>query len=242
MHTTLTHSAVSSIATIEEHTIITRTLRPSAVVLDFGANVGQFSKTMVDRYGCMCHAVEPSPSMWPRIPKDPRIHLHQLAMSGAQGEATFHVSTDPLGSSLHTTDQLSYTEQITVLTQTLPGLLAELGLARADLAKFDIEGAEIDVFDACSDEDLNRVDQYSVEFHDFNGTTPVADVHRVLDRFRSLGYLVYRSSWVANFDVLIAHPERLGISKAEWLWIQSGRHYLTGVDRLTRKVVRRIRR
>ncbi len=228
---------MSSVATVHEHTFLTRRMGPTSVVLDLGANQGLFSAAMVQRYHCLCHAVEPNPAMRRQIPDDPHIRVHPFAMSGAEGEATFHVSTDPLGSSLHTTDALDYTETITVPTETLAGLMDGQGIRHADLVKADIEGAEIAMFDGASDADLHRVDQFTVEFHDFNGTTPVADVHRVLDRFRDLGFAVYRKARFAHFDVLILHPERLGVSRAELAWIRTGRHYLTGAGRLARKAL-----
>ena len=227
-----------SLATIEEHTLLTRPLGPDAVVLDLGANVGVFSVAMAHRFGCVCHAVEPNPAMRDQIPENPRIQVHPFAMGARAGEETLHVSTDPLGSSLIPTDALGYTRTLTVSVQTLPGLMRQEGMERVDLVKADIEGAEIPMLEACSDGDLSRIDQFSIEFHDFNGTTPVEDVVRTLDRFRDLGFAVYRKARYAHYDVLILHPGRLGVSKAELAWIRTGRHYLTGMGRLVQKRIR----
>ena len=226
-----------SVATIEEHTLLTRPLGPEAVVLDPGANVGAFSAAVARRFGCRCHAVEPSPTLSAQIPTHPLIRVHQHAMGGERGEAALYVSTDPLGSSLHPTEALEYSGTLTVPVETLGGLMEREGLDRVDLVKADIEGAEIPMFDACSDDDLQRIDQFTIEFHDFNGTTPEADVLRVLDRLRGLGFAVYRKARFAHFDVLALHPGRLGVSAAELAWIRTGRHYLTGVGRLLKKSV-----
>ncbi|GAB5537186.1 MAG: hypothetical protein Rubg2KO_34350 [Rubricoccaceae bacterium] len=228
-----------SIVTLEEHTLLSRPLGPESVVLDLGANAGTFSAAMVQRFGCICHAVEPSPAIAAQIPNHPRIHVHPHAMSGQQGEATFHISTDPLSSGFVQAEDIEYTEAITVSVETLPGLLARLSLDRVDVLKADIEGAEIDMFAACSDDELLQVDQYTVEFHDFNGVTPEAEVLRTLDRFRNLGYSVYRKARFAHYDVLIAHTERLGVSPAEWLWIRTGRHLLAGLGRQLTKRLKR---
>lgn len=233
------HRIAVSVVTIEEHTLLKRALRPDAVVLDLGANRGEFSLAMATRYGCACHAVEPNPAMASQIPEHPRVEVHRHAMGGEAGEATFHISTDPLGSSLHPTEALDYTETVTVQVETLPGLLGRLGLDRADVVKVDIEGAEIAMFEACSDDDLQRVDQFAVEFHEFNGTTPPEDVARTLDRFRDLGFAVYRKARFYHYDVLILHPGRLGVSAAELAWIRTGHHYLSGAARLLKKAVGR---
>lgn len=228
-----------SVVTLAEHTVLERALTPEAVVLDLGANRGEFARAVAERYGCRCHAVEPNPAVADQIPAHPRVTVHRHAMGGARGEATFHLSTNPLGSSLLPTDDLDYTGTMAVEVETLPGLLDRLGLDRVDVVKADIEGAEIAMLAACSDEELLRADQYTIEFHEFNGTTPPEDVDRTLDRFRDLGYAVYRKARFYHYDVLVLHPERLGVSALELAWIRTGRHYLSGLGRLARKAVGR---
>ena len=227
-----------SVVTIEEHTLLPRPLNASSVVLDLGANAGRFSRAMVARFGCACHAVEANPAMADRIPDDPRIHIHRHAMGGEPGEARFHISSDPLGSGFEKAADLDYTDAITVRVETLPRLIRQLGLDGIDLLKADIEGAEIAMLDACSDDDLRCVDQFTIEFHDFNDVTPRPVVDRVLDRFRDLGYSVYSKARHSHCDVLILDAERLGVSAIEWAWIRTGRHYLTGAARLARKAIR----
>ena len=226
-----------SVVTIEEHTFFPRFLGPSSVVLDLGANAGRFSHAVAERFGCTCHAVEANPAMADQIPDDSRIHVRRHAIGGTAGEASFHIATDPLSSGFGKADDLDYTETISVRVETLPGLMRQLDADHVDLLKADIEGAEIAMLDACSDEDLHRVDQYTIEFHEFNGTTPEADVLRTLDRFRDLGFAVYRKARFAHYDVLILHPGRLDISAVELAWLRTGRHYLTGAGRMLQKLV-----
>jgi hypothetical protein len=60
----------------------------------------------------------------------------------------------------------------------LKDLLDHLQLPRIDLLKADIEGAEISMLTACPDEVLGRIAQIGIEFHDFCGITPAAEVYR----------------------------------------------------------------
>jgi FkbM family methyltransferase len=226
-----------SVVTLQEHTFLPRPLGPDSVVLDLGANAGAFSTAMIRRFGCTCHAVEANPAMADQIPAGPRLHVHRHAMGGTPGAATFHVSTDPLGSSFFPIDTAEYTDVLTVPVETLGGLMKREGLDRVDLVKADIEGAEVPMFEACSDQDLLRADQITTEFHDFNDTTPEADVRRVLDRFRDLGFEVYRKSKKGHCDVLALQADRLDVSAAELAWIRVGRHYLTGTGRVVKKAV-----
>ena len=229
-----------SVVTIHEHTFLPRALGPGSVVLDLGANAGAFSAAMIRRFGCTCHAVEANPAMADQIPALPRLTVHRHAMGGAEGQATFHVGADPLASSLLPIDSSDYTGTLTVPVVTLGALMEREGLDRIDLLKADIEGAELAMFEACSDRDLLRVDQITTEFHDFNGTTPAAGVRRVLDRFRDLGFEVYRKSQRTYCDVLALQPDRLGVSAAELAWVRTGRHYLTGAGRVLGKVLKRV--
>ena len=231
---------MSVVTTIEEHTLVPRVLGPDSVVIDLGGNVGAFSSEMVRRFGCTCHAVEPDPAMAAQIPSGPRLHVYQHAVDGERGEATFHVcEDDPLGSSLHPAASLDYVRTLTVPVETLSGVMERVGAEWIDLVKVDIEGAEVSMFEACPDRDLRRVGQYTVEFHDFNGVTPRVDVVRVLDRFRDLGFEVYRKSHRNHCDVLVLDAERLGVSAAELAWVRTGRHYLTGAGRLLKIAARR---
>lgn len=226
-----------SVVTIHEHTFLPRPLGAGSVVLDLGANAGAFSQAMIQRFGCVCHAVEANPAMADLIPAGPRLHVHRHAMGGRSGEATFHVGADPLASSLLPLDASDYTASITVPVVTLGELLEREGIEHVDLLKADIEGAEVALFESCSDSDLMRVDQITTEFHDFNDTNPEADVLRVLDRLRDLGFEVYRKSLHNHCDVLALRADRLGVSAAELAWIRLGRHYLTGVGRVLKKAV-----
>ena len=71
-----------SLVTVEGHTILPRALIADAIVLDVGANLGNFSLLMADASGCVCHAIEANPAVFNRIRAHPRIQTHQLAIAG----------------------------------------------------------------------------------------------------------------------------------------------------------------
>ncbi len=50
---------------------------------------------------------------------------------------------------------------------TFRELRRRAGVDRIDLLKIDIEGAEIGMFDDCTDEELSSIGQITVEFHAF---------------------------------------------------------------------------
>jgi hypothetical protein len=80
--------------------------------------------------------------------------------------------------------------------------LRELG-GRVDLAKFDIEGAEVNVLQAASPSDLASCGQLTVEFHDKTPPITRRDVDRVWHGMRSEGYGIVIANWPYFDDVLI---------------------------------------
>ena len=67
---------------------------------------------------------------------------------------------------------------------TLAALLDKHGLDRATLVKVDIEGAELPMLESTSLQTLQRVDQFTLEFHDFVAPSQADDVHRAKQRLR----------------------------------------------------------
>jgi Methyltransferase FkbM domain len=48
-----------------------------------------------------------------------------------------------------------------------------------DVVKMDIEGAEIEVIASLDDDQIKRVGQWAIEFHDFMGMMTGLDVERI---------------------------------------------------------------
>ena len=100
---------------------------------------------------------------------------------------------------------------------SLGRFLAETGLQAADLLKVDIEGAELDLFDAATVAELRCFRQITAEFHDFlwpEQATRVARAkrHLVLAGFRRIDFSLDSS------DVLFVRADSL--SPPAWLWLR----------------------
>ena len=174
------------IKTIEWHTIHPRFL--SSRVLDLGANYGRFTRAITERFDCYCVAVEPAPGPFNAIAENPKVKKLRLAVAAKTGPIALHVASSSNASSLIRKSR-SHVSTVTVEGTTLEALFKVLGWEKIDLLKADIEGAEIALFDSASDELLGRINQITVEFHDFCGITPASEVKRVLKRLRRLGLL-----------------------------------------------------
>src|SRR6476659_4167942 len=115
------------IETIHWHTLHPRYLSANSRVLDLGANYGMLTHAIVQRFGCQCVAVEPSPVPFAAIRTGPRVAKLCTAVSNHSGMSAFHVAEESTRSSLvsGTTNQA-----IQVPVTTLPDVINKLGWDR----------------------------------------------------------------------------------------------------------------
>lgn len=137
--------------------ILLRLADPGETALDIGANVGQMTSLLAHAVGAQGHVIafEPHPEVfsrltanaagWTALPAAPRIELHPVALSDADGVAT--LSTDVFdinqgSASLEPpAQQRGRMDQHSVRVQRLDQALADAG--EVGVAKIDIEGHEL---------------------------------------------------------------------------------------------------
>lgn len=185
-----------------EHTLFEPDLGPNCLVVDLGANRGEFSRTLAHRYGCTCLAVEPSPTLYEQIEETPSVHKYRYAIWSEVGDMKLHVSSNSECSSLLSLTAHEVGQEVSVPAVDLETFVRRHAVPRIDLLKVDIEGAEIAAFTAVSDDLLRSVTQISVEFHDFNQLVNLADIDALRLRLARLGFLTVRFSLRSHFDVL----------------------------------------
>jgi FkbM family methyltransferase len=209
-----------SLLTVEGHTIHPRFVGPSSVVLDVGANLGNFARQMAERFGCQCHVFEPNPDVFARIPANDRVRPHRLAIAGRGGVVLLSIDADHEASTLRPVAGKPYLDEIEVPAVTLEEVAGDLGLTSIDVLKLDIEGSEVDVLDACSDDFLRRVGQIALELHDFTGQVPQSEVDRVLGRLERIGFLIIKMARKSYIDTLAINRNRCPLSTAECLYLR----------------------
>jgi FkbM family methyltransferase len=214
---------------VENHTICRSFLGPDSTVLDLGGNKGHFIRAMRETFGCGCYTVEPNPELFDKLKCLPDVHALNYAVCGARGEASFKIAANNEASSLKSGGGEGDT--ISVKTIDLAGLLAQLRLSRVDLLKVDIEGAEIAMFDAMPDDLAASFGQITVEFHDFCGV-PVADIERIMARFRRLGYCVIKFSKQTYGDVWFLNTRFHAISRLDFSYARFIYRNVTGARRV----------
>jgi FkbM family methyltransferase len=179
------------------------TLPEDAVVLDVGANIGDF--TMQLARACpkgRVIAVEPVSehtrmiAMQMLLNRVENVACVPVALGDREGEIEIHIEGG------HSSAYWGGGKSETVRLTTLPQLIRELGIDRVTLLKLDCEGAEWDILPA-AEEILPRVQQICMEFHCDRGWTQ----QRLALWLRERGYEVWHTSgswngllWAARRD------------------------------------------
>jgi FkbM family methyltransferase len=155
--------------------LIQKHLAPGSAFLDLGANEGFFSVIASKLVGPMGRvvAVEPQSRLGPVILKNLTLNectnctIVQAAASDHNGEIAIHLAptTNTGSTSIFQFAKYPVDKEI-VRSYTLSDLLNQLGIAKFDLVKVDIEGAEYDVFMAAKDVlRSGRLVRIELEFH-----------------------------------------------------------------------------
>jgi len=121
------------------------TLAPGQVVVDLGANLGVFATRAAKRVGPSGRviAVEPHPDNFRRLQGNARrnglswLECVKEAVGDREGETALFIHERGINHSI----VRSSGESVTVSLRTVDDLVRELGLARVDFLKIDIEGA-----------------------------------------------------------------------------------------------------
>ena len=218
-----------------DHTLHPRFVNAASIVMDVGANRGAFSQAMIERFHCRCIALEPSPALFAQIAPSGLLEKHNVAIAGRSGPVSFHVSDVPVASSLAHRPPGTI-ETIEVAAKRLEEFSKEQGLQAIDVLKMDIEGAEVEVFDSCSDSFLGSVGQITVEFHDHVGLVSKPDILRVIDRLSRLGFLHFSKYLGSYYDTLFLNQARCPISSFEYSWNRHIVRNWRGLGRRLRKL------
>jgi FkbM family methyltransferase len=197
---------------LRDHTLVRHLLGHETVVLDLGANKGDFSHGMIATFGSRCYAVEASPALFASIPDHPRLIKLNAAVAGQSGSLPFHVNENPEAGSIYGDSLPGRTDAITVRAVTIVELLDLWHLTRVDVVKLDIEGAEIEALAACPDALLQSVTQFTIEFHDFNGLCSREAVEKTVARFQQLGFWCHRYSCRSYANTLFVNRRQASIA------------------------------
>ena len=197
----------NTITRIAGHTFLPFLIGPESVVLDIGANQGQFTQRIVHDFGCRVHAVEANLSLCIGLQElaIPGVTVHGVAIANSRGHRPFLVMNNSEASRFASASEAN-AGTVQVQAVTLEDLISRIAVrGRIDLIKMDIEGAELAVLEGAPVGLLERIGQFTVEFHQFVDPCSRVRVEGIKKRFRALGFWVIDFSRT-NYDVLFVHP------------------------------------
>jgi FkbM family methyltransferase len=200
------------IGRIAGHSFLTAPISPAATVLDLGLNRGEFATGVIDRYGCAVIGLEPVPELVAAVPRRPRLTVEHAAITGEGEVAALHLNRSGCAT-LEPRLALPGAEVVEVPATTLAALLERHRLDRVALVKVDIEGAELPMIHGSTVETLSRVDQFTIEFHDFLEPGLADAVASARRRLRAAGFADFQLSR-DNTDVLFVNAARVPFSRA----------------------------
>jgi FkbM family methyltransferase len=194
-------------ARIAGHSFLSAPLTASSVVVDLGVNHGEFATSVIAGFGCRVVGVEPVPALFEALPVRDRLTVERRAITPDGRPATLYVNRSTCATILEPLSQAD-APSVEVDGITLQGLLDRHRLERASLVKVDIEGAEIPMLETATLDTLRRVDQFTIEFHDFLDPALAGQVETVKRRLRSAGFGELALSR-DNTDVLFVNTARI---------------------------------
>ena len=190
---------------LEGHTFID-CFDKKSVIIDLGANKGQFSKLMMEKYPqSTIILIEGNPHLIQDLKSTfgnkENIKIINVVIGPiTQDSVKFYLSNNSKTSSIYKSirDEFEVEKEINEVNLkmiTLNDLFSLFNLEKIDLLKMDIEGAEWDILESFSKEDYKRVDQISVEFHDFVDPSLRKRSEQCIEKLKKFGYsLVYEGT------------------------------------------------
>lgn len=163
-------------------------------IVDIGANVGLHSLRWLQWVPHLqMLTVEPGPETFRLLAHNiaingfsERCQCAQVAISDCSGDAEFIVASDDAFSGLVSNGRVPELRRERVRTQRLGELLDELGVARVDFLKIDVEGAESSVVEGASD--VLRRDRPDVFMEICSANNPMVSPDKTIRTMAELGY------------------------------------------------------
>lgn len=181
--------------------ILADSLVPDSIVLSCGIGEdASFDLSIMRKYGCRVVAVDPTPRAIDYVRRTVQAEgfsLLEVAVSSHDGHARFYLPKNPdwVSGSLEKRGNAG-SQFIDVSCLRLGTILQQANIAKLDLLKLDIEGAEYSVLeDYISDDSLPRPSQIALEFHHYFDTYSARQTLALCEKLRRAGYAL---AWVSS--------------------------------------------
>ncbi len=141
------------------------------VVVDVGANIGNFAMAASKATSNKIYAFEPVPKNFELLKRNIELNnMHnilpfQLAVAGDAGQVVMHVSEVDTAHSI-THQAFAQAGDVSVEAVTLAQFFQDQNIAKIDFLKVDSEGAEYDMFAKMSEPMFAKINKIAIEHHE----------------------------------------------------------------------------
>jgi len=215
-----------------EHTFLADKLGKDSVVVNLGANKGEFTNAVRGVFKCKIYAIEPVPELFASLKDGDGVVKIQGAITAKDEMMTLFIPEDRCAT-LHLLAPVP-AKTIEVQGYTLRRFLSVNGIDTIDLLKVDIEGAELDLFDGFSSDDLRKISQCTVEFHDFLYEELHERVEAAKEKIVSAGFYCIPFS-LNNGDVLFVRKDVISFSR--YFFLRYFWKYVRGFFRKAKRMI-----
>ncbi len=199
--------------TLLDHTILVNK-KEDIVIFDLGANEGRFYTEIVNFFGASAIkkyvGVEPNINLFKQnlLPiQDKNIVMVNKAVYSESGLDLYftEVENHEAGNILaETNERFKWGEKepkkYKVNTITISDLMKDVGVDYIDYLKVDIEGSEYALIDSLTPELCEKINQISVEFHDFIDPDLKDKSDQYVQKLIDFGYeLIFSKKWTGRF-------------------------------------------
>lgn len=180
---------------------IRNSLQKNSIVVDCGiGNNADFSQNLIQRYGVKCFGFEPTQKHHASLNEIVQRHkglfeYYPFAISDDNRVQKFFESNRNISGSLLKDHNNIINDSVisyNVETITVDKIFDYLGIDNISLLKLDIEGEEYPVLRSISKNSLERIEQISVEFHQFCVARYTKDdTSKVVMRLKESGFRTF---------------------------------------------------
>lgn len=182
-------------------TVIPSLLGPQSVVYSVGVGSDiSFDLAMIDRFGCAVHAFDPTPMARDWIAQQAlpaQLHFHALGLADQDAVVGFAAPLQEGWDSFSLPPEGTEAPLTECPVRRLESLMAELGHARVDVLKMDIEGFEYGVIDDVLAGPV-RPGQWLIEFHHTMMHFTPDQTRRAVGQLGQAGYRLFAVSNVGH--------------------------------------------
>lgn len=174
---------------IQEHTFFDEYFNDEIVIIDLGACKGDFTTQMDKLYRVKkAILVEASSTNFSEIPqKDNYVSYNRIISKNQNQSVVFYEDEN---SPYNGSTIFNYFDGVTheIPTITLDEIIESNNIATVDLLKIDIEGSEYELLNNIQDLTYLKINQITVEFHDFLDKSLIPETQKIIEKLKNLGY------------------------------------------------------